>query len=365
MRPDWPRRACGDPRANSAEERVDSASLVSGPKLMRRKPAATSSGTAIAASTWLALALPDEQALPADTAIPARSSWTSSAAPSRAGQRQRADRRRRAAHCSAMTVAAGRLRRPVSSRSRSAAMPRHVIRPGGQRRGEGQRARARPGCRADSPSPARRRRLERGQIADQQRANPRRPAQLVRANGDEIGVGQRHLRRALRAIGQQQRPGVADVAAQAGRVGWIDPGLVIDLLDRDQRRALGQHRVERRLVDQPVGVDRNDRRPLAHRERHDRMFGRAIAPAPARAPACPPISTDFARARGEDDVMTPAQRLLQRLARLLQQGARGAALGVRASWGCSTPPSAARKRLARRARSPAWSRHDRDRCGWS
>ena len=47
-------------------------------------------------------------------------------------------------------------------------------------------------------------------IADQQRADARRPAELVRASGDEIGVGQRQLARALRAIGQQQRAGGAD-----------------------------------------------------------------------------------------------------------------------------------------------------------
>ena len=55
-----------------------SASLVSGPKLIRRKPFATSCGTPIAASTTLPFIAPDEQALPAETAIPARSNCTSS-----------------------------------------------------------------------------------------------------------------------------------------------------------------------------------------------------------------------------------------------------------------------------------------------
>src|SRR5690348_17060964 len=65
-------------RCHSARKRSTSASLVSGPKLMRRKLAATSGGTSIAARTWLAFMAPDEQALPAETAIPARSNWTRS-----------------------------------------------------------------------------------------------------------------------------------------------------------------------------------------------------------------------------------------------------------------------------------------------
>ena len=68
-------------RRHSARKASTSASLVCGPKLMRRIAAGDIvAATPIAASTWLAFILPDEQALPADTAIPARSSWTSSAA---------------------------------------------------------------------------------------------------------------------------------------------------------------------------------------------------------------------------------------------------------------------------------------------
>src|SRR3982751_1805246 len=62
-------------RRHSSRNRSTSPSLVCGPKLTRRKPDATSAATFIAASTWLAFILPEEQALPAETAIPARSSW--------------------------------------------------------------------------------------------------------------------------------------------------------------------------------------------------------------------------------------------------------------------------------------------------
>src|ERR1044071_3929959 len=62
-------------RFHSSRKRVTSSSLVYGPKLTRIKPAATSSGTCIAASTSLAFIFPDEHALPAETAMPARSSW--------------------------------------------------------------------------------------------------------------------------------------------------------------------------------------------------------------------------------------------------------------------------------------------------
>src|SRR5262249_15604488 len=58
---------------HTPRNRSTSPSLVSGPKLTRMKPSAISCGTFIAASTWLAFILPEEQALPAETAIPARS----------------------------------------------------------------------------------------------------------------------------------------------------------------------------------------------------------------------------------------------------------------------------------------------------
>src|SRR6476661_3515101 len=67
-----PATRCHSPRKASI-----SASLVEGPKLMRRKPSATSCRTPIAARTSLFFIFPDEQALPAETAMPARSNCTS------------------------------------------------------------------------------------------------------------------------------------------------------------------------------------------------------------------------------------------------------------------------------------------------
>ena len=210
-----------------------SLSCVSGPKLRRRKPPAMSAGTPIAASTWLACALPDEQALPADTAIPARSSWISIAA--------------LFAPASAIAPIVGDSRcvfgddhrtEARARRPRASAKPRHslhVVGPRGQRSGKGQRARhilSSAPIALLLPAAAR---LQRVQVADQQRADPRRTAELVGANGDEIGVGKRHLRRALRAIGEQQAPGVADFRCEP--VERLDhAGLIIDLLDCDQRR---------------------------------------------------------------------------------------------------------------------------------
>src|SRR5881392_2396728 len=56
-------------RCHSIRKRSTSASLVWGPKLMRRNPAAISAGTPIASRTALFFIAPDEQALPADTAM--------------------------------------------------------------------------------------------------------------------------------------------------------------------------------------------------------------------------------------------------------------------------------------------------------
>ena len=79
--------------------------------------------------------------------------------------------------------------------------------------------------------------------------------------------------------------------------------------------------------------------------RHDRMLGRAVgAPGDLR-----PRRDDldrFARAAGEDDVMPPAQRLGDRRARLLEQSARGPALGMRRAR-VGPGSSAARHRAAR------------------
>ena len=63
---------------HSATKASTSASLVSGPKLTRRKPTRNLGGHAHRRQHHGSPScLPDEQALPAETAIPARSNWTS------------------------------------------------------------------------------------------------------------------------------------------------------------------------------------------------------------------------------------------------------------------------------------------------
>ena len=83
----------------------------------------------------------------------------------------------------------------------------------------------------------------------------------------------------------------------------------------------------------------------AHRMADDRMLGRAVrSPGDAR-----PRAGDldrFARAAGEDDVMTPAEHLGDRRARFLEQRPRRAPLGVRRA-GLAHASSAAPHRRAR------------------
>ena len=141
----------------------------------------------------------------------------------------------------------------------------------------------------------------------------------------------------------------------------MTPGFVIDLLDRDQRRTLGQDRVQRRFVDQAVAIDRNDLRRRPHR-----MARRsACSVAPCARPGDPrPRRGDldrFAGAAGEDDVMPPAQHFGDRRARLLEQGPRAAPFGMRRA---RIGPGVHRRAPSRRAprEGPAWSPHGRDRC---
>ena len=187
---------------------------------------------------------------------------------------------------------------------------------------------------------------------------PGGPPSLCADNGDEIGVGQRHLAGALRAIGEQQRAGVADRRAMA--VERLDhAGLIVDLLDGDQRRPVGQHRVERRLVDQPVRADRNDRALRAHRMRHDGMLGRAMRPARRRRARRRGDRDRLARAGGEDDVMTPAERLGDASPRASSSTARAARPSACGELGLAQRSSAAA--IAARASGStgvvaAWSR---------
>ena len=107
----------------------------------------------------------------------------------------------------------------------------HVVGTGRQRRGE----RAARGRILRSPAIAlllAADRREGRKVAHQQHADAGRTAELVRAGGDEVGIGQRQLARALRAIGQQQRARRAN--CRGNPVERLDDaGLVVDLLDRD------------------------------------------------------------------------------------------------------------------------------------
>ena len=76
----------------------------------------------------------------------------------------------------------------------------------------------------------------------------------MRARGNEIRVRQRQLAGALCTVGKQQRTGPADFIRKP--VERLDHArFVIDLLNRDQRRSVGQHGIERSLVDDPIATD--------------------------------------------------------------------------------------------------------------
>ena len=130
------------------------------------------------------------------------------------------------------------------------------------------------------------------------------------AGRDEIRVGQRQLAGRLRAIGEKKRSGLSN--QRRDPIERLDhAGLVVCMLDREERRALGKDRRERGLVDQPIGADRNDRGIGAHGKGNNRMLSRSMAAAgDSRALRCD--LDRFARATREDDVMTPAENVRDR-----------------------------------------------------
>ena len=116
-------------------------------------------------------------------------------------------------------------------------------------------------------------RLERRGVPDQQRADARRPAELVRGDDDEIGVGQRQLAGALGAIDEQQPAGRLHPRGDLGD--RLDhAGLVVDRLDRDQRPLRpGQRRVEIVEIELPSAPDRDLPR-VGRAAQHRRMLDR-------------------------------------------------------------------------------------------
>ena len=199
-----------------AQETLDLGVARSGPKLKRRKPAATSGAIPIASRTWLALALPEEQALPAETAIPARSSWISIAmlvAPESAIAPIVGTRGAPLAMIVPPTAST-----PLSSFARSPArcVPSH--RASLQAPPRSSRARYVLGSPAIAfflPPAARPQRRE---VADKQGADPGRATQLM---GDKwrSGIGKVDLRGGLSTIGEQQRSCFVNSARAAPAAG--------------------------------------------------------------------------------------------------------------------------------------------------
>ena len=150
-------------------------------------------------------------------------------------------------------------------------------------------------------------------------------------------------------------------------IGWITPGLVVDELDRDQRR-LRRRAAARALrwSTSPFPSTGSTSRALAHRGDHGVMLGRADDPPLRPSRALRDDLDRLARAGGEDDVMTPAERFGDSAPRLFERRARARARRHAASWGWPRPPARAPSPRALPA-APASSPHGRDRGGrtWS
>ena len=217
------------------EARRSSAAVVVRPKLTRITSRAALSSQPIAASTWLGFMLPDEQALPAETAMPAMSNRISCAAAGDAGHPVAADRGmpRRCRRRPPRRPPRDRIVEPRAQRG-------HASRVLAARRAR-RRSRARAG-RFSVPGaiaallPAARR--QRRQIADQQRADARRPAELVRRHRDEVGV-RGDVGIACPPASARQSASSSPPAARTTRaisaIGWTHPGLAVRRLHRDQR----------------------------------------------------------------------------------------------------------------------------------
>ena len=261
-----------------------------------------------------------EQALPAETAIPARSNWTSWLA----------------------LVTPGMATAPIVGHARGAARDDHAACPAelvlqlgaklrqarhGVGEGAASSAAAKPAAAGNRLRAAAialllpARGSQRRDIADQQGTDPRRPAELVRRHRDEIGVGQVDLAGALRAIGEQQRPGARGPARRCRPCGWITP---VSLLTCWIATSAGSPSSAASSAAQSISPSASTGRivgALAHRRRHDVMLGRADQP-PLGLRRRGGNRDRLARARREDDVMTPAEHIGDGLARRFEQGAR-------------------------------------------
>ena len=171
---------------------------------------------------------------------------------------------------------------------------------------------------------------ERAEIADQQGADPRRPAALVRGKRDEIGG--RHAvvvnrGRHLRGIEQQQSAGrMNGIGNRRDRL--ANARFAVCPLHADERAAPRRQRgIERGHIDQAVTIDRDrfERRPRAQ---HRIMLDRACQPALDRG-AVERDRQRFARPAGQQRFAAPAVSRRDPPARVFQRSARGAPLGVR------------------------------------
>ena len=179
-----------------------SASVVDQPRLIRIVPAAISGGTPIAASTWLGPTLPEEQAAPALIMTPSRSSaitWVSADAPGIASAVVLGSRVDIGAdHDGIRHCFHRRCFEPVAQLPN----PRVIGDPGhrgiGRRREPGDaRQVLAAGAAAAFLAAAADHRDGLGVAGHHQRADPRRAAELVRREADEIGADLRRRERQL------------------------------------------------------------------------------------------------------------------------------------------------------------------------
>ena len=150
----------------------------------------------------------------------------------------------------------------------------------------------------------------------------------MRRDNRHVTGRQRETARTLRAIGEQQPPGLVDDTTNGGEVLTI-AGFGIDLLHRHQRAfaldRLGQHfEIERAVGPHRqafCGRDGLQHAVMFDRGHHARTSLR-MAQRQRRRLAC---------ARSEDHLAVPAERRLHPLARIFEQAARLAPGGMRAA----------------------------------
>ncbi len=250
-----------------------------------------SGGDPIAASTWLGPTLPDEQAAPALTMTPSRSSamtWVSAGVPGIAIAEVLGSRGNIGAEHDRLGCRVDDRRFERNAQLADAVIGRHLRRRGlggGRETGDAGHV---LGAGAASPllSAAAQQRRQIDPAGYDQRADPRRAADLVRRQGQQIGADRGDVERHL--AGGLHRVAVKEGALRMRqrrdlRDRLDDAGLVVGEHNRNQRRP----RVSREKTgesvepDDAVAVDRDrlgPRNRLAHRVMLDRGHQQALAP---------------------------------------------------------------------------------------